>query len=72
MQGSIAWAISLVTFPYVSVPAYWVLGRYKFNGYVIARRQEIDGSESIHRASRGRSANLSAVPRHYLEGGRNR
>ena len=26
-QGAIAWAISLNTFPYVTVPAYWVLGR---------------------------------------------
>lgn len=37
-QGSIAWAISLNTFPYLAVPAYWVLGRSKFEGYVIARR----------------------------------
>lgn len=26
-QGAIAWAVSLNTFPYVEVPAYWVLGR---------------------------------------------
>ena len=32
-QGAIAWAISLNTFPLVSVPAYWVFGRSKFNGY---------------------------------------
>jgi cardiolipin synthase A/B len=38
-QGSIAWAVSLVTFPYVSVPAYWVFGRNKFNGYVSAHRE---------------------------------
>jgi cardiolipin synthase len=37
-QGAIAWAVSLVTFPYVAVPAYWVLGRSKFQGYVVARR----------------------------------
>jgi cardiolipin synthase len=40
-QGSIAWGVSLVTFPYVSVPAYWVFGRNKFNGYVLARQQEL-------------------------------
>jgi cardiolipin synthase A/B len=40
-QGSIAWAVSLVTFPYVAVPAYWVLGRNKFNGYVLARQDEL-------------------------------
>ena len=37
-QGAIAWAVSLVTFPYLAVPAYWVLGRSKFQGYVMARR----------------------------------
>jgi cardiolipin synthase len=33
-QGAIAWAVSLNTFPYVAVPAYWVFGRRKFSGYV--------------------------------------
>ena len=31
-QGSIAWAVSLVTLPYVSVPAYRVFGCNKFIG----------------------------------------
>jgi cardiolipin synthase len=34
--GAIAWSISLVTAPVVAVPAYWVLGRSKFEGYVEA------------------------------------
>jgi cardiolipin synthase len=38
-QGAIAWVVSLNTFPYVAVPAYWVLGRSKFQGYVTARQQ---------------------------------
>lgn len=37
-QGAIAWVVSLNTFPYAAVPAYWILGRSKFNGYVTARR----------------------------------
>ena len=37
-QGAIAWAVTLNTFPYVAVPAYWVFGRSKFQGYVVARR----------------------------------
>ena len=37
-QGAIAWAVSLNTFPYLAVPAYWVLGRSRFQGYVMARR----------------------------------
>ncbi|KAA5543896.1 cardiolipin synthase [Roseiconus nitratireducens] len=36
-QGAIAWAISLNTFPYVAVPAYWVFGRSKFDGYHMKR-----------------------------------
>lgn len=44
-QGAIAWAVSLVTFPYVAIPLYWVFGRNKFRGYVQLRRsgdQEVD------------------------------
>ena len=32
-QGAIAWAVSLNTFPYVAVPAYWIFGRRKFESY---------------------------------------
>ena len=39
-QGATAWAISLNTFPYLAVPAYWVFGRAKFEGYVKTRRGE--------------------------------
>ena len=41
-QGAIAWAVALNTFPYVAVPAYWVLGRSRFQGYVDARRGEME------------------------------
>jgi cardiolipin synthase len=43
-QGAIAWTVSLVSFPYVAVPAYLVLGRSKFNGYVTAR--QLDAAET--------------------------
>lgn len=36
-QGAVAWIISLVTFPYLAVPAYWFFGRPRFYGYVSAR-----------------------------------
>ena len=39
-QGAIAWAISLNTFPYLAVPAYWGLGQSKFDGYELLRRSE--------------------------------
>ena len=41
-QGAVAWAVSLNTFPYVAVPAYWVLGRSRFQGYVTARKGRLD------------------------------
>ncbi|MBW4562844.1 MAG: cardiolipin synthase [Mojavia pulchra JT2-VF2] len=37
-QGAIAWGISLVTFPWLAVPLYWILGRTKFHGYAEALR----------------------------------
>jgi cardiolipin synthase A/B len=37
-QGAIAWIAVLNSVPYVAVPVYWVFGRTKFQGYVIARR----------------------------------
>ncbi len=37
-QGTIAWAISLLTFPYLAIPLYWMVGRSRFSGYVRGRR----------------------------------
>ncbi|MGE4422686.1 MAG: cardiolipin synthase [Pseudodesulfovibrio sp.] len=37
-QGAVAWAISLATFPIISLPLYWIFGRSKFHGYVDAMR----------------------------------
>lgn len=39
-QGTIAWVVSLLTFPYVAIPLYWLLGRTRFSGYVRARRED--------------------------------
>lgn len=44
-QGAIAWSFSLVTVPFVSVPAYLVFGRSKFEGFSDAfesRRDELE------------------------------
>lgn len=47
-QGTIAWIVSLNTFPLVTVPAYWVFGRNKFQGYVTLRRQvESESSDEV-------------------------
>ena len=46
-QGAVAWSISLVTFPFVAVPAYLVLGRSKFEGMVAAYEEKKDQIEGI-------------------------
>ena len=40
-QGTIAWAVSLVAMPYLAVPAYWIFGSSRFEGYVTARRGDL-------------------------------
>jgi cardiolipin synthase A/B len=57
-QGAVAWSISLITFPYLALPLYWVFGRGKFHGYVAARRS---GDLKIH--------HLAADLRRRLESG---
>jgi cardiolipin synthase len=37
-QGAVAWVVCLLALPVVAVPAYWVFGRNRFNGYVVAWR----------------------------------
>ena len=29
-QGAIAWLVSLITFPFIPVPAYWIFGNSRF------------------------------------------
>lgn len=40
-QGAIAWSVSLLSMPYLSVPLYLVFGRSRFQGYVHARKNQI-------------------------------
>ena len=40
-QGAIGWTVSLLSMPFVAVPAYWVFGRNKFQGYVLARQEDL-------------------------------
>ncbi|MBU41480.1 MAG: cardiolipin synthase, partial [Marinobacter sp.] len=37
-QGAIAWILALVGLPYIAVPMFLLFGRYRFGGYVKARR----------------------------------
>ena len=47
-QGAIAWAISLVTFPWLALILYAIFGRNKFKGYVLLRSSR---DEAIHHVS---------------------
>ncbi|GAB3287098.1 cardiolipin synthase [Parahaliea aestuarii] len=38
-QGAIAWALSLLTIPYLALPCYLIFGRNKFAGYLEQRRE---------------------------------
>jgi cardiolipin synthase len=62
-QGAIAWAVSLNTFPYLAVPAYWILGRSKFEGYVTDWR-----ASSFHNDQVEREALESVAPYRIPEG----
>ena len=38
-QSAIAWSLSLILFPWLAMPLYWVLGRRKFIGYAEAYQE---------------------------------
>jgi cardiolipin synthase len=46
-QGAVAWSVSLVSFPFVAVPAYLVLGRSKFEGMAEAFESRSDEFERL-------------------------
>ncbi len=60
-QGSIAWAVSLITLPYVSVPAYWVFGRNKFRGYILARQHELELIDDVIRRANDQITGVVAL-----------
>ena len=37
-QGAVGWAVFLISFPVLGLPAYWVFGRNRFVGYKSARQ----------------------------------
>ncbi|MCG8652911.1 MAG: phospholipase D-like domain-containing protein, partial [Pirellulales bacterium] len=63
-QGAIAWAIVSNTFPYLAVPAYWVLGKSKFDDYRLLRHsQQLERSDTAKRARKFLAEqDLLAVP----------
>lgn len=45
-QGAIAWAVSLITFPFLALPLYLVFGRSRFQGYIEMLRALRQGQHS--------------------------
>jgi cardiolipin synthase A/B len=48
-QGAVAWAVSLNTIPYLSVPLYLSFGRSKFNGYIKKRQAQFEETDPLVR-----------------------
>ncbi len=63
-QGAVAWAISLVTFPYLALPLYLIFGRRKFSGYIQARRS---GDHEIHRVTNSLTDNFGPTGKTAVE-----
>lgn len=63
-QGAIAWFVSLNTYPYLAVPAYWVLGQSSFQDYEVLRRKErVEKNETEENAIKVlREAGMLAQP----------
>lgn len=57
-QGAIAWAMALITLPFLALPLYWVLGRTKYHGYIKARKR---GMHSIQKLAEQLQPRIPAV-----------
>lgn len=45
-QGATAWALALITMPFIALPLYWVFGRAKFDDYIKTLRDLDDEIEA--------------------------
>ncbi|MFM0721097.1 cardiolipin synthase, partial [Paraburkholderia strydomiana] len=68
-QGAIAWAVSLVAMPYLTLVPYLFLGRSKFAGYADARRVENELLRTrAHPPEWGTQASSAGLPTQQLGG----
>lgn len=51
-QGMIAWLMALLLIPFIAVPAYLVLGRSKFQGYLSSRASVEEATREVARMAR--------------------
>jgi cardiolipin synthase len=66
-QGAIAWALALITLPYITLPLYLVFGRNRFHGYIEARREEGQKIAKLRASMADASRDVSALPRSVPE-----
>ncbi|MEM1188667.1 MAG: cardiolipin synthase [Pseudomonadota bacterium] len=59
-QGAIAWVVSLLTLPYLTVPLYLVFGRNRFDGYMLERQQIEAIADARLRATRSELLDFKA------------
>jgi cardiolipin synthase len=62
-QGAIAWALALITLPYLALPLYLILGRDRFRGYIDARREEGQRIQHLREAMARRAQDRSFLPK---------
>lgn len=51
-QGAVAWTVSLLTLPYITVPLYLVFGRNRFDGYLEQRQEMETAFSALERETR--------------------
>jgi cardiolipin synthase len=61
-QGTIAWGISLITFPWLAIPLYWILGRTKFHGYAETIRLAFRQHDELVREAYSEIIKFKVVP----------
>ena len=52
-RGAIAWGISLITFPWLAIPLYWILGNNEFQAYAEALQNAYREQQDLVRQAYG-------------------
>ncbi len=65
-QGAIAWIIGLLGLPYVAVPLFALFGRYRFGGYVRARRMGNRGLTNLLNRFERQTTSIAAPADQYF------
>ncbi len=61
-QGAIAWAVALVTFPWITLILYAIFGRNRFNGYVTLRHAQSGATAHLLERLRQEGAEKDVFP----------